>query len=118
MIEQLTASVSLAAGAIGGALNLCQKTELCQFHQMAPHSKGKGVKHLSPEDKASIIAYRATGMATSEIASRMGRNRSTIKRVLAASRALPEKGVPPRKKGSGRKKKLTDDLLVILTRQI
>ncbi len=79
---------------------------------MAPHSKGKGVKHLSPEVKASIIAYRDTGMATSEIASRMGRDRATIKRVLATSRALPEKGVPPRKKGSGRKKKL------ILKRQI
>jgi transposase len=76
------------------------------------------VKHLSPEDKASIIAYKDTGMTTTEIASRMGCDRATIKRVLAASRALPEKGVPPRKKGSGRKKKLTDDLLVILKRQI
>ncbi len=35
---------------------------------MATHSKGKGIKHLSPEDKASIIAYRDTGMATSESA--------------------------------------------------
>jgi transposase len=78
---------------------------------MATHSKGKGMKHLSPEDQASIIAYRDMGMATSESASRMGHDRGTIKRVLAASRALPEKGVPPRKKGSGRKKKLTDDLL-------
>jgi hypothetical protein len=71
---------------------------------MAPHSKAKGVKHLSPEDKASIIAYRDRGMATSDIASRMGHDRATIKRVLAASRALPEKGVPPGKRAlAGRK---------------
>jgi arsenate reductase-like glutaredoxin family protein len=85
---------------------------------MAPHSKGKGVKPLSPEDKASIIDYRDTGMATSEIASWMDHDRATIKRALAAWRAFLEKGVPPRKKASGRKKKLTDDLLVMLKRQI
>jgi hypothetical protein len=56
-IEQLTASVSLAIGAVRGALNFCQKSELWQFYEMAPHSKGKGVKHLSTEDKDSFIAY-------------------------------------------------------------
>jgi hypothetical protein len=38
---------------------------------MAPHSKGKGVKHLITEDKASIIAYKDAGSASSEIAAQI-----------------------------------------------
>jgi hypothetical protein len=44
---------------------------------MAPHSKGKGVKHLITEDKASIIAYKDAGSASSEIAAQIGHNQES-----------------------------------------
>jgi hypothetical protein len=84
---------------------------------MAPHSKGKGGKHLSTENKNSIIAYKDAGIVTSEIATWMCHDRAAIKRVLAAMRASLRK-VLPKKKGLWLGKKKTEDLLVMLKRQI
>jgi transposase len=85
---------------------------------MGPHSKGSGVKHLSIEDKATVIACKEAGFSANQIASRLGRHKATINYVLAASKALPNRAVPQRKKGSGRPRKLTEDVLKILKRQI
>ncbi len=88
---------------------------------MTPQSNGKGVRHLSTEDKASNIAYKNAGIATSEISTQMGPDRATIKRVLAAVGASLRRVSPLEKKAwSGRKKKHSKDLsaLVVLKRQI
>jgi transposase len=85
---------------------------------MAPYSKGKGVKHLTTEDKASILAYRDAGWSSMAIASRLGRDKATINRILAAAKASPDLGVPSRKKGSGRPRQVTEDVLKALKRQI
>jgi hypothetical protein len=65
---------------------------------MGPHSKGNEVKHLSIEDKATIIAYKEYGFSANQIGSRLGRHKATINRVLAASKTLPNSAVPQRKK--------------------
>lgn len=80
--------------------------------------KGKGAKHLLIEDKASILAYKEAGWSTKNIAERLGRDKATINRVLAASKATPDKGIPARKKGSGRPRKITEEVLAALKRQI
>jgi transposase len=84
---------------------------------MGPHSKGNGVKHLSVEDKATVIAYKEAGFSANQIASRLVRHKATTNRVLAVSKALPNRAVPQRKKGFGRPRKLTEDVLKILKRQ-
>jgi transposase len=80
--------------------------------------KGKGAKHLLIEDKASILAYKEAGWSTKNIAERLGCDKATINRVLAASKATPDKGIPARKKGSGRPRKITEEVLAALKRQI
>jgi hypothetical protein len=92
----LTASVSLAIGAIRGALNFCKKSELGQFHEMALHSKGRGVKHLSTEDKDSFIFYKDARIATSEIATLMGSDHN--QESSSRQEGLPEKGITHEKR--------------------
>jgi transposase len=82
------------------------------------HKRQGTVQHLSIEDKATVIAYKEAGFSANQIASRLGSHEATINRVLAASKTLPNRAVPQRKKGSGRPRKLTEDVLKILKRQI
>jgi transposase len=88
------------------------------FSKMGVQISGKGVKKLTIEEKATIIVYRKTGMKTKDIIARTGRNTTTITRVVAASRELQNSGIPERKKGSGRPRKVTKIILKSLERQI
>jgi transposase len=85
---------------------------------MGVQISGKGVKKLTIEEKATIIAYRNAGMKTKDIIARTGCNATTINRVLAASKKLRNSGIPERKKGSGRPRKVTKIILKSLKRQI
>jgi transposase len=83
---------------------------------MGVQISGKGVKKLTIEEKATIIAYRNAGMKTKDIIARTGRNATTITRVLAASKKLRNSRIPERKKGSGRPRKVTKIVLKSLKR--
>jgi transposase len=69
---------------------------------MPNHFKAKCVKKLTIEDKARVVSWREEGVPVAVIADRLGRHRSSIKRLLAKARALPPRSIPARKKGSGR----------------
>ncbi len=88
------------------------------FYKMDNHSLGKKVKKLTIEDKASILAYIDAGLSTKEIMAKTGRHKTTINRLLGAARKLSDNSIPERKKGSGRPRKATDDVLKVLKRQI
>jgi hypothetical protein len=77
---------------------------------MGPQNLPKGVKKLTIEEKAAIIAFRKIGMKTPQIVARTGRN--------ATSRELGGQGLPQRKRGSGRPRKVTSSVLKSLKRQI
>jgi transposase len=81
---------------------------------MSDHSEDKGSKKLSIEEKASIITYSDAGLTTKEIIVKTGRNKTTINRLLAAAKKLSDNSIPQRKKGSGRPRKVTKDVLILL----
>jgi transposase len=83
---------------------------------MASFDQAKRVKKLSTEDKARIVSWREEGVSATVIADRLGRHRSSIKRLLAKARALPPRAIPERKKGSGRPATITSSDLKILER--
>jgi len=85
---------------------------------MASQKPNKGVKMLKIEEKATILAWAEEGVSVKEIASRMGRHRSAIHRVVAKAKSLPKFAIPSRKKGSGRPRKLTSLVLGVMRRQI
>jgi hypothetical protein len=66
---------------------------------MSDHSEDKGAKKPKIEEKASIIAYRDTGLSRKEIIIWTGHNKMTIKRLLAAAKKLSAKQHPSEKKG-------------------
>ncbi len=88
------------------------------FFKMSDHSEHKGDKKLSIEEKASIIVYSDAGLTTKEIIVKTGRNKMTINRLLSAAKKLSDNSIPQRKKGSGRPRKVTKDVLILLERQI
>jgi transposase len=57
-------------------------------------------------------------MSTKQIIIKTGRNRTTINRLLAAAKKLPVNSIPKRKKGSGRPRKVTPQVLKMLKMQI
>jgi hypothetical protein len=53
-----------------------------------PRSKpGNGVKKLSLTEKAKILAWRSENVSATVMAARLGRHRSSIKRLLASNMA-------------------------------
>ena len=85
---------------------------------MASQKPNKGVKMLKIEEKARILAWAEEGVSVIEIATRMGRHRSAIHRVVARAKGLPKFTIPGRKKGSGRPRKLTSHVLGVVRRHI
>ncbi len=69
------------------------------FWKMPRQNTVKGVKKLSTAEKVRIMAWREEGVLTSAIADRLGRHRSSVKRLLAKMKALPKNVIPERKKG-------------------
>jgi IS30 family transposase len=80
--------------------------------------KAKASGKLKIEEKAKILDWKADGVSSETIAARLGRHRSSIDRLFVKSKGLPDNAIPGRKKGSGRPRKMTEDLLAILKRQI
>lgn len=80
--------------------------------------KGQGAIHLLVADKAFILAYKDEDWSTKNIAERLGRDKATINHVLDTSKTTLDKGIPSRKKGSGRPRNITEEVLVALKRQI
>jgi hypothetical protein len=78
---------------------------------MGGQNSGKGAKKWTLETKATIIAYRKAGMKLRRLSLALASNAKIITRVLAASRALRNKGIPQRKKGSERPRKVTKMVL-------
>jgi IS30 family transposase len=78
----------------------------------------KGVKKLSTAEKVRIMAWREEGVSTSAIADRLGRHRSSVKRLLAKTKALPKDIIPERKKGSGRPAMIKSHALKVLERYV
>jgi hypothetical protein len=57
-------------------------------------------------------------VSSEKIAARLGHHRSSITRLFVKSIGLPDNAIPELKKGFGRPRKMTEDLLAILKRQI
>jgi hypothetical protein len=81
------------------------------FLQEAPQDLGKVPKKLSVEKIASIIAHRKAGMKTQEIIACTGRIVINTTSILAASRVLTDQDILQRKKGSGKPRKDTKNIL-------
>jgi hypothetical protein len=79
---------------------------------------GKGAKENSVEEIVAIIAYRKAGMKTQEIIACTGRITMNTPRILAASRVLTDKEILQRKKGSGKLRKDTNNILKSLWKKI
>jgi IS30 family transposase len=76
------------------------------------------VKKLSTAEKVRIMAWREEGVSTSAIADRLGRHRSSVKRLLAKTKALPKDVIPERKKGSDRPVMIKSHALKVLERYV
>ncbi len=79
--------------------------------------KVKPYRELKSSEKARILAWRGEGVSTAAIASRLGRHRSTIDRLLKKSLLCPNISDLGRAKASGRPRKLNNHLLGVLKRQ-
>jgi hypothetical protein len=62
----------------------------------------KHFKKLLMVNKARILSWRKEGVLVASITDRLGRYRSSIKRLLAKARDFLASSIPERKKGSGR----------------
>jgi hypothetical protein len=80
--------------------------------------KAKTSGKLKIEEKAKILAWKADGASSEKIAARLGHHHLSIDRLFVKSIGLPDNAIPGRKKCSGRPRKMTEDLLAILKRQI
>jgi transposase len=70
-------------------------------------------KDISPEEKAKIIAWLQVGIKSTEIAARLGRAASAIRKHIAVLKTLPlTTPPPPAKKRTGRKRKVTTNMKV------
>jgi transposase len=85
---------------------------------MPGRKTAKGIKKLSSAEKVRIISWREEGVSATTIADRLGRHRSSIKRLLAKARVLPKYAIPERKKGSGRPATLPSHALKVLERYV
>jgi transposase len=85
---------------------------------MLPRDKGKCFKQLKNEDKSSILILHAEGFSSRKIAARLGWDQSIVILVIQNSKKLQNDAIPSRKKGSGRPRKVTYDLLKMRRRQI
>ncbi len=84
-----------------------------------PHQKTvKGVKKLSTAEKVRIMALREERVSTSPIADCLGRHRSSVKRLLAKTKALPKDVIPERRKDSGRPAMIKSHALKVLERYV
>ena len=85
---------------------------------MANKNKACAVKKLEIEEKAAILALREEGMSSERIASKFGRHRSSIDRLINRSKASGNVGTPGRKEGSGRPRKVSQALQDMVKRHI
>jgi hypothetical protein len=76
----------------------------------------KGVKMLSPDDKARILSWQEEGVSVGIIANRLGCHRSAIFCLLNKTKYLAHRQIPERKKGSGIPKKIPGHALKVLER--
>jgi hypothetical protein len=83
---------------------------------MSHQEVGKRVRKLFLEDKARIESWREEAVPVAIIAERLGRHRSSIKRLLMKAKSLPPRSIPARKKGSGHPAVISKDALKILER--
>ncbi len=97
-------------------LQLSLKFGFAIFCEMDGQKPNKGVKMLSPVEKARILSWREEGVSVDVIAERLGRHQSAIFRLLNKAKNLPPLQSPERKKGSGRPKKIPGHALKILER--
>ena len=65
-------------------------------------------KQLCDVLKAKALAWSQEDVTQNEIARRLGVSRWTVSRLLVAARSNNKIGVPKRKSGSGRPKKVSD----------
>lgn len=79
--------------------------------------KVKPYRELKSSEKARILSWRGEGVSTAAIASRLGRHRSTIDRLLKKALLCPDIADKPRAKASGRPRKMNSHLLGVLKRQ-
>ena len=68
-------------------------------------------KQLCDVLKAKALAWSQEDVTQNEIARRLGVSRWTVSRLLVAARSKNIVGVPKRKPGSGRPKKVSDRML-------
>ena len=68
-------------------------------------------KQLFDVLKAKALAWSQEDVTQNEIARRLGVSRWTVSRLLVAARSKNIVGVPKRKPGSGRPKKVSDRML-------
>ena len=70
-------------------LQLSLKFGFAIFCEMVRQKPNKGVKMLSPVEKARILSWREEGVSVDVIAERLGRHRSAIFRLLNKAKNLP-----------------------------
>ena len=85
---------------------------------MANKNKTCAVKKLQIEEKAAILALRDEGMSSEQIASKFGRHRSSIDRLINRSKAMGNIAIPSRQEGSGRPRKVSQALQDMVKRHI
>ena len=97
---------------VASFFGVCAGLSVCVVFVMAP------VKQLSSETVSQIIALKRAGHGSSEIATLVGVNRSTVKRWVSRWREDPSAGTPSHKPRSGRPRKVSQQADNIIKRSL
>jgi transposase len=81
---------------------------------MAPSEPAKSFKQLKISEAAQIMAWNQEGLSSREIDKRLGQDKATVNRII---QLLKSGDTPVRSTGSGRPKKMTEQMLKCLNRQ-
>ena len=76
------------------------------------------MKSMSEMEKAKLVAWREVGKSVKDMMKLSGRSRRTVQRFFAALKLVPEGELPQRKKGQGRKRKITPQVINAIKRSI